>query len=495
MTFDYSHMDSLENQLFDRLKYSLLQEDIKNTYDNKIKKLKAEWCQKWLNQKWLNEEEVHSDVDTNSKGLDDLIAELKKDKLFSTKSRSIVQELKSFTPYYPLEQSEIEKWKGVNINEKIWNAKLSTLVEKLNLEKAQSQQTDNTNTSSEELSPLVTIIRRVGRLIWVVVVVIILIQIVGNLSLGNIKQLSDPDSDNKKEVVRRPDIPQDVVNAEVAKALSEALAASRENAKANLDEWQEGVIARIDDPFLEEYYGYFNQLQLGLKGTWIQLTSESDKEKAGRLISDFQERFTKQVMQPTIMQAQMERYLQEAVKTYTSKATEKLEEVRSKYDIPQPKWGTYLEDLGTITLNSGGQNQDLSLRALSRGGTFLATTTLLKAAPVIGTKTAIGAAGSKAVTKLATKAATKVGAKTLGGTASLVGLELLNPIVGVGVLAWDVWDHYNTVSVEKPKLREKLVTYIDELKYRLLNDSENGLLSSINKFHYEVMDNNLSEAL
>jgi uncharacterized membrane protein len=112
---------------------------------------------------------------------------------------------------------------------------------------------------------------------------------------------------------------------------------------------------------------------------------------------------------------------------------------------------------------------------------------------VIGTKKAVTAtinkATSKVVTKLATKTATKAATEGAGElTAGLLGLELLNPLAGLGVLAWDIWDHYHTVKVERPIMKANLERYLNEVEASLLGDPENGVLSSINKFHDGIMD-------
>ncbi|QKQ76221.1 hypothetical protein [Nostoc sp. TCL240-02] len=82
----------------------------------------------------------------------------------------------------------------------------------------------------------------------------------------------------------------------------------------------------------------------------------------------------------------------------------------------------------------------------------VAASAMMKAVSVIGTKKIATATVSKATSKvvaiLATKTATKVATEGTGEVAAgLLGLELLNPIAGLGVLAWDIWDHYHTVKV------------------------------------------------
>lgn len=120
------------------------------------------------------------------------------------------------------------------------------------------------------------------------------------------------------------------------------------------------------------------------------------------------------------------------------------------------------------------------IKAVSVIGTKVATKTAVKS----GTK-----AASAAATKIATKTATKVVAEGAGEvTAGIIGLQLLNPIAGIGVLAWDIWDHHNTVKVNRPIMRENIENYLIEVEDSLLNDRDTGILSSIYKFHDGIMD-------
>ncbi|MHC5761663.1 hypothetical protein [Nostoc sp.] len=219
----------------------------------------------------------------------------------------------------------------------------------------------------------------------------------------------------------------------------------------------------------------------------------SEEEKAEKLIGNFQNEFTKKVLQPSSMQLEMERFTREAIDQYVSEANQKLAGIQSQYQIPRPVWEEFLEGLGSTTYNTGSKEQNLSIRALSRGTGYVAASAMIKAVSVIGTKkiaTGIVSKGtSKVVAKIATKTATKVATEGTGEVAAgLLGLELLNPLAGLGVLAWDIWDHYHTVKVERPILRENLNNYLNEVKDSLLNDKENGVLSSVNKFHDGILD-------
>ena len=333
------------------------------------------------------------------------------------------------------------------------------------------------------------LIKSISKFIWIAVVLIIIIHFWGSFSTNHIKQKINPTTVN----INIPEEKQYQISGDISSALGKALATARESASNNLEQWQNEVMHRVDHPFLDWYYNYFNQLGIGAKAIWINLSSISEEEKAEKLIGSFQQEFAKQVFQPSLMQLEMERFTRQAVDTYVSEANRNLAGVQSSYNIPQPTWERFLEGLGSITYNNGGKQQDLTLRGISRGTGYLATTAMIKAIGVIGSKkivaTTVSKATSKAVTKLATKTAAKVAAEGSGEMAvGILGLELLNPIAGVGILVWDVWDHYHTVQVERPILRANLDTYLNEVKESLLNDKENGILSSVNKFHDGIFD-------
>lgn len=353
------------------------------------------------------------------------------------------------------------------------------IYENINIE---TQKTDRIRAYSE-------LIKSISKFIWIAVVLIIIIHFWGSFSTNHIKQNINPTTVN----ISIPEQQQYQISTEVTSALGKALVASRQSASNNLEQWKNEVMHRVDHPFLDWYYNYFNQLGIGAKSIWINLYSISEEEKAEKLIGSFQQEFAKQVFQPSLMQLEMERFTRQAVDIYVSEANRNLAGVQSAYNIPQPTWERFLEGLGSITYNAGGQQQDLTLRAVSRGTGYLATTAMIKAIGFIGTKKVVAStvskATSKAVTKLATKTAAKAAAEGGGEMAvGLLGLELLNPIAGLGIIVWDVWDHYHTVQLERPILRASLESYLNEVKESLLNDPENGILSSVNKFHDGILN-------
>ena len=69
--------------------------------------------------------------------------------------------------------------------------------------------------------------------------------------------------------------------------------------------------------------------------------------------------------------------------------------------------------------------------------------------------------------------------KTGGSVASQLGVGLIDPIVGVGIIMWDLWDYDRTVKVERPILREHLVSYLKDVKKSLLTNPETGIMAAI----------------
>ena len=304
------------------------------------------------------------------------------------------------------------------------------------------------------------LIKSTSKIIWISVVVLIVLQIWGGFAINNMRSHSRELEAKTVVTVTIPPENRYQISADVATALGKALVSARVSASDNLETWQNDVMSRVDHPFLDWYYNYFTQLSIGLEAIWANLTTATNEDKAGKLIGSFQKEFAKQVLQPPLMQIEMERFTREAINAYVSEANRRLNGIQSSYEIPQPAWDNFLEGLGGITYNTGGQEQDLPLRALTRGTGYVATATMMKAVTTIGTKKVVTATASKAASKAAAKVAAKTAGKALaeggGLTAGIVGLELINPIAGLGILAWDIWDHYHTVKVERPIMHENL---------------------------------------
>ena len=80
----------------------------------------------------------------------------------------------------------------------------------------------------------------------------------------------------------------------------------------------------------------------------------------------------------------------------------------------------------------------------------------------------------------------KIATNTSGAVASSFGAELIDPIVGIGLIVWDLWDYQHTVNIERPILRDAIFNYSQEVKYDLVNNHQGSVLSSIYQIETSV---------
>ena len=100
---------------------------------------------------------------------------------------------------------------------------------------------------------------------------------------------------------------------------------------------------------------------------------------------------------------------------------------------------------------------------------------------------AIKSIGTKVSAKLASKAAAKMAAKTGGKVAAKAGGELLGPIVGIGIIIWDLYDHAQTTKVNKPILRNNIEAYLKEVEETLLEDPEGSIMATIRQIETSIL--------
>lgn len=121
----------------------------------------------------------------------------------------------------------------------------------------------------------VQIIRSISPLIWVTVILVGIISLGGQFFINQAFS-SDP-------VNRQSKLPQTVViesslvncqdvDIAVAQALKMAHNQAESYASQQLDLWIDDLMGRIEDNFLNWYFGYFNQKQIEFKSIFVQLS-------------------------------------------------------------------------------------------------------------------------------------------------------------------------------------------------------------------------------
>ncbi len=339
---------------------------------------------------------------------------------------------------------------------------------------------------------LVQMIRAIAPFIWAIVILIVVIPLLGQFFIA---RAFPPDAETKNINEPKEIVVQTVDWSAVDKAMVGALKAARQSAKksaeAELDIWVEELTNRVDESFLDWYFGYFNQKTREFKSFFVQVSSgtlhllndnnPTPSEKLAEIITrDFQEQFAKRVLRPQIAQLRLERLTKKTVKCYLNDLSSNLNQISVTYQIPKADWNRYLNDIALSINNTEGNVSSLSMKVLVGGGAYLALKPL--AAPLILK------VGSKVVTKMAGKTGAKIAAKTGASLAGKIGAELLDPIVGIGIILWDVWDYNRTVAIDRPILRENIADYLEEMKLSILANPENGIMTAVDKIESEILD-------
>lgn len=326
--------------------------------------------------------------------------------------------------------------------------------------------------------------------LWVIVIIIVLIPLLGKGLIAGSSGRAEHLSHSKEKVVhieyKQP--PREIDQA-IATVLKNANSKSQSFAEKRLNEWVHELMTRVDDNFLDWYFNYFNQKKLEFSTPFVWLYSAvahwTDTNNplprqavAEKFTEDFQTEFAKRVLRPQMAQLELEKITRDTINFYVQELEQNISNVQSTYHIPQGDWERYLNDIGVTIHDSEGNLSNLSLKVLTVGSSYLLAKAMIPAVAKVGSKIAVSFAG---------KTGAKIAAKTGGVVAGKIGAELLDPIIGVGIIIWDVWDYNHTVAIEKPILRDAIYDYLQQVKYSLLEESESGIMAAINQVESGIL--------
>ncbi|MEG4114411.1 MULTISPECIES: hypothetical protein [unclassified Microcoleus] len=327
---------------------------------------------------------------------------------------------------------------------------------------------------TERLRVIGQFIKTVTPMIWTIVILVVIIPLLGNFLIS--QSLT-----NTGTTAVFVSLPHDFskVNQDVKNAIQQSHTTAETFASKELDKWEAEVIARVDNSFLDWYFDYFNQkkMEFTVPFNFVKsaLLNRFDMNAASRAVSeklteDFQREFANRVLVPKNAQLRFQLITQDTANLYISEVSKNVKVVQNNYNIPQVQWDKYLNDIAT-TISDKGNVSNLSLKVLVGGSGYLVAKPL-----ILGVAAKVG---SKVTAKVASKAAAKVATKTGGTVASQLGVSLIDPIVGIGIIIWDLWDYNHTVKLERPILREHIVEYLKDVKKSLLTNPESGIMAAI----------------
>ncbi len=252
-----------------------------------------------------------------------------------------------------------------------------------------------------------------------------------------------------------------LVDADVREAIVRARTVATEHADRQVDNWVDNLRGRIDEHFLDWYFGFWTQKQQGVTALryWLESTRPFEfffgekPEVAERITEDIQTEFAQRVLRPVIAQREIERMTRSTIEVYVTELRDGIAPIQARHNIPQPTWDQYLNDLALITAGSGPDTTPVTIKALTASTVGVSSTALVALYHALRERMA--AVGAKA------------------------GSKLLGPVVLVGVVIWDVWDHNRSRGINEPILRENLNHYLDLLNQALLDDPEGGILTVV----------------
>ncbi|MCP4213498.1 MAG: hypothetical protein GY765_02525 [bacterium] len=325
------------------------------------------------------------------------------------------------------------------------------------------------------------LLKSLNKFLWVIVIVIVL------AALGKMFLFKKDTTYRKPVTIEKPileEIDWSLVDKEVRQMMKAAREETETLAAGKLDRWISRNMDRVDNDFLDWYFSYWTQQKLGLKGLLAQVIHWVDDDNptpAEKMTEEVQQEFSNRVLRPQIAQLQLERIINEIVSHYTGVLKGKLTSIPQKYKIKSAEWDRYVADLSVMVKNvEANRHVSLPMKVLvgtAAGGTLLMVNSLK---PVI-TKIA-----GRISSRLAAKTAAKMAAKTGGKVAAKAGGKFLGTIIAVGIIVWDVWDHYDTKKKALPVLRQNIADYLLEIKHSLLHDPAYGIMTIIHQMEQSV---------
>lgn len=336
--------------------------------------------------------------------------------------------------------------------------------------------------SESRLSAFSELLRSISKVLWTVAVLILV------AGLGKLFIFKSTDNSGIKKTVEKPlleKINWEMVNEEIKSSLEKSRIHAEKVASMDLDKWIHGLMLRVDEEFLPWYFDYWTQQKMGIEGLLAQIWHWVDDESptaAEKITEDVQRQFSAKVLRPQIAQLELERIVNKTVAEYSKSLSGDLSKLPKKFNIKRADWDRYITDISVMTSSvEAGREISISLKVLAgagAGGIALIFRTI---------KPLLTKIGSKISGRMATGIAAKMAAKTGGKVALRSGGKFLGSIIAIGIIVWDVWDHYRTKQRAMPVLRRNIKDYLLELKNSILTDTDFGIMTVIHKMEIKIV--------
>ncbi len=275
--------------------------------------------------------------------------------------------------------------------------------------------------------------------------------------------------------------------------LRQAIANAREeglgHARVELGKLHAHMMGKVDGEFLDWYFGYFTQQRLAWGYVFNAATSwvtggDADRDLQARIAQEFGLR----VIPASLLDEELQRISRQSVTVFLTSLQDHLHRIPQQYEIPPAQWDAYLDSIATmVSQTEGGRSVPLTLKAFSAGLVLSGATVVTSLAPVVSAQLArtTVVVGATRATGALTASVARQGAAILGRQAATRGAAaaagswgaLTGGAAILGLLAWDVWDHRNTVAENRPLLRNNIDQFLRSYEAGLLEPS--GMVGGI----------------
>jgi hypothetical protein len=241
-----------------------------------------------------------------------------------------------------------------------------------------------------------------------------------------------------------------------------ARAKAQEEAVKGIDQWLAQTGQRMDSEFFGWYFGYFTQQKFSLLALVYQVGHWLDGDNppaAQKIRENIEEEISNRVIRPQIAQMEIEKIVNQVVAVYTAHLPQHVKDIPHEYRLEKIDWQRYAGDIATLVSQVEANRQ-----------------------VPIGTK---GIAGAVTGSLLWTtgKLTAREGSKSILRAAG----HFLGPIVVVGIVGWDILDHYFTRQKAQSTLKQNIGDYFKAIKESLLFDPQYGIMTNIYQLEQAVV--------
>lgn len=273
------------------------------------------------------------------------------------------------------------------------------------------------------------------------------------------------------------------VDKSVRDVFIRAGAKAEDSAKAAVRQWTKELRHRSDENFIPWYFSYWNQQAMALKVIGFHLMKTPAAEgmfgkqpTAVEQIGTMVERaFVSRVLQPATAQLRIEAITKDAVTVYLDTLNQELKAVQADYNIREQDWERYMDGVGETVLAVEGNRQ---VPLILKGATVASGVIAVKIGQAVTAqiRTMIMRTGRREMYEEGMMYAGRAVGRSFGG------------IAFVAMTGWDIYDHYRTVAQNRPVMQKLLNDYFDQLESLVLNDSQCGILETLERVRRTVAE-------